>query len=190
MVPFHGLSSGEKANRTRWCGAVGILAILCILLEAAQLFNPVRHTRISDLGVNFFGVVFGLTMISGQSNFSHRLKMIWWRHWQLVMRCTTCMLISGGLYIVARTHQGISLSNWDADMPLMVGNEATLDRPWKGTIRSVLLYDDALGRDNIQTLNRNDHTFRVIGRELNESHTIDVATVGIDGCTMLADRSS
>jgi Concanavalin A-like lectin/glucanases superfamily/VanZ like family len=36
---------------------------------------------------------------------------------------------------------GGTLSNWDPDYPLVIGNEATGDRPWLGTVDRVRIYD-------------------------------------------------
>ena len=42
--------------------------------------------------------------------------------------------------------------NWAAAMPLLVGNERTGNRPWLGTIDSLLIYDGALTSDEITDL--------------------------------------
>ncbi len=44
---------------------------------------------------------------------------------------------------------GGDLSSWDADQVLMVGNEATLDRPWLGSIHLVAVYGVALSPDQV-----------------------------------------
>jgi hypothetical protein len=46
-------------------------------------------------------------------------------------------------------HYGARLDGWDPDYHLIVGNEATGDRPWHGTIRSIALYTGALERTTL-----------------------------------------
>jgi glucose/arabinose dehydrogenase/PKD repeat protein len=43
-----------------------------------------------------------------------------------------------------------SLANWNVAYPLVLGNEATLDRSWLGTVHLVALYDRALSLAEIQ----------------------------------------
>jgi VanZ family protein len=52
--------------------------------------------------------------------------------------------------VVARSRVFVGgLDVWDADLPLVLGDEATGDRPLEGTIRRVALYDEALDPDQI-----------------------------------------
>lgn len=52
------------------------------------------------------------------------------------------------------------LSNWDGGFRLALGNEATMDRPWRGTFHSVAIYSRALTPDEVRskgaTLSRYD----------------------------------
>ncbi len=49
-----------------------------------------------------------------------------------------------------RQSMGGDFSNWDPNYPLLIGNEATLDRPYLGEIFLVSLYDRALSNAEIQ----------------------------------------
>jgi hypothetical protein len=42
------------------------------------------------------------------------------------------------------------LSRWSRDYPLLVGNEATRDRPFRGEVYLVALYDRALDEDEVE----------------------------------------
>ena len=47
-----------------------------------------------------------------------------------------------------------SLSGWDPNFELAFGNEMTGDRPWRGALRDVVLYDRALSGTEIASVNR------------------------------------
>lgn len=49
---------------------------------------------------------------------------------------------------------GGSLSNWDESFPLLLGNEAIGDRPWRGVFHRVAIYDRALSEEEV----RRNHT--------------------------------
>lgn len=51
--------------------------------------------------------------------------------------------------VVQTSTVGGSLSNWEA-MPLLLGNEATGDRPWLGTLCLTAIYDTALSQTEVQ----------------------------------------
>jgi hypothetical protein len=44
------------------------------------------------------------------------------------------------------------LRNWDQRFPLLIGNEATLDRPWLGTISSLMIFDRALEEKELSSI--------------------------------------
>lgn len=54
-----------------------------------------------------------------------------------------------GQPVVSETRDG-DLSNWDHDFPLLLGNEATRDRPWEGRLRLLALYRRALEDAEVQ----------------------------------------
>ena len=41
-------------------------------------------------------------------------------------------------------------SNWDGKMPLVLANEFTKDRPWRGVLYRIALYDRALSREEVE----------------------------------------
>jgi mono/diheme cytochrome c family protein len=45
---------------------------------------------------------------------------------------------------------GDSLTNWDPSYALVLGNEISLDRPWKGTIRMLAIHNRALTQEQIK----------------------------------------
>lgn len=55
---------------------------------------------------------------------------------------------------VASAQPGGDLSNWDDNFPLLLGNEATGDRPWRGVFHRVAIYGRALSAEEV----RRNHT--------------------------------
>ena len=62
-----------------------------------------------------------------------------------------------GLFLLIPASQ--KLEGWDPGYPLLIGNEATLDRPWLGKIFFVALYDRVLTADEIQVAFRGGPSF-------------------------------
>jgi hypothetical protein len=48
-----------------------------------------------------------------------------------------------------KIQQASDLSNWDAQFPLLLGNEATGDRPWQGTISQLAIADRAISQSEV-----------------------------------------
>ena len=63
---------------------------------------------------------------------------------------TTERLYINGLQHPTTVAQSGIYSNWDVNDKLNIGNEATLDLPWYGTIYLVAVYNRALNQTEIQ----------------------------------------
>jgi hypothetical protein len=52
-------------------------------------------------------------------------------------------VLCNGATIAALTisHSGLRIADWDCAYPLSIGNEPTEDRPWRGRIRGLAIYD-------------------------------------------------
>ncbi len=44
----------------------------------------------------------------------------------------------------------VSLTNWNTSFPLVLGNEATGDRPWNGSINQLSIFDCAFNAENVE----------------------------------------
>lgn len=61
---------------------------------------------------------------------------------------TLNVLVDGQRRATLDRPQG-NFANWDRDQHLILGNESSGDRPWKGTIAAVALYDRAIAPDDV-----------------------------------------
>lgn len=57
-----------------------------------------------------------------------------------------------GRRVLRQPGSGIDLAAWDLDYPLVLGNEATGDRPWAGRLARLAFYDRALEPDAVARL--------------------------------------
>jgi len=60
--------------------------------------------------------------------------------------------------MLALQGQSASFASWDSSMPLVLKNEATLDRPWRGDLFRVLIFDIALPTEFLHALTSDSRT--------------------------------
>jgi glycopeptide antibiotics resistance protein len=145
----------RKFNRiTTVAIALVLSALFSLGVETLQIFLPSRASSWVDICTNGTGGVVGaLTYFSwtalapGRSRFLANLierklsvktlaiALIAW----VIFSCAVCF----GL------QQAANLSNWDSSFPLLIGNEKTGDRPWKGTVSQLQISDRAISSDQI-----------------------------------------
>ncbi|MEM1283672.1 MAG: hypothetical protein AAGG81_08990 [Chlamydiota bacterium] len=59
-----------------------------------------------------------------------------------------------------RSREITKLVNWELEFPLVIGNEATQDRPWNGHINKLVIWDKALEElDALMLLKNSNNTF-------------------------------
>jgi hypothetical protein len=58
------------------------------------------------------------------------------------------------LAILTTTHSGASISGWNCSYPLLIGNEATQDRPWRGKIGGLAIYGRVPSKSVLTALGR------------------------------------
>ncbi len=122
--------------------------LLSVIMESIQLFIPDRVTSLADVAANSIGALVGYGLF-------HIWKMGIGR--ALDRYITRRNLLFGlALYAIgsalltAYLINRVRLTNWDTSFPLVIGNEATGDRPWQGSVRSLLMdvrCDDPLPPD-------------------------------------------
>ncbi len=129
-----------------------LVCVLALILEIGQNMVPARHARWWDAAVHGLagagGIVLGRWMGAALSAIEG-----WY-----VRRERTIAVVSlaigqaaiVGLFV--RCFSGATLSNWDCSFPLVIGNEATGDRPWRGRVAKVSIYDQALSADDLARL--------------------------------------
>jgi len=119
-------------------------------IEVIQIFLPHRFSTKADIFANSIGGFLGYI---GFSLFSWCLsisptklrKIFKPRH---LLLCLVTYLIV--IICIARSlADSVSLTNWNTNFPLVIGNEATGDRPWHGLIERLVIYDRALPLEDI-----------------------------------------
>jgi glycopeptide antibiotics resistance protein len=123
---------------------------LSALVELLQLFVPSRSSTPADVVSNTLGGIFGLVIF-------------YFLRWQILSRLNKSFLLKGlTIFFVGYLSLSCLLSMpltrfynlnlWDGNFPLLIGNEATGDRPWQGYISELYLSDIALDSDRISNL--------------------------------------
>ena len=137
-----------RSMMRKWVLAVGIAAIVSLLIETTQVFLPTRDPSAVDVLTNVLGAGLGFWI-------AHFLRQ---RPWivHLKPRRRTLTLLGLAFYMAGLvgfflwTALPQTLQGWDPRYPLLIGNEATLDRPWLGKIYFLALYPRALTAEEIE----------------------------------------
>jgi len=129
-----------------------LAAILSLLTETLQLFLPSRVTSLSDTVANTTGASLGfLTFLSTKNKISKAATVSFnWvkRHLSRKKLIVGLSGYVGTMLLLSVPLQHASgLRNWDKTFPLVLGNEKTGDRPWRGYLYFVFIFNRGI-RDN------------------------------------------
>jgi hypothetical protein len=126
------------ALRRHSSASVLLLAlVLSTTIEAAQLWLP-RVTSPFDVVANVAGAALGRAVAARFPSFELRGSR------PLATAALVATAIGVGWIASARPTIGPNdLSNWER-FPLVIGNEANGDRPWRGTVAQLWVYDRAI----------------------------------------------
>jgi VanZ family protein len=120
---------------------------LSLFVEILQLFLPTRISSPADVVANSLGGVLGwLCFYLLRWTILSRLNSSLVLKWliasflgYLVLQCLLSMPLE----------RFATLKVWDGNFPLLIGNENTGDRPWKGYIWELLISDRAIEGDRV-----------------------------------------
>ena len=144
----------------RWpngIAAVVILLVLSAFIELLQVFLPGRTATLSDILARSFGGLFGtVCFYIWRRKIAHFIEVIvswFWTNFSarnLYYFCLSYIALFAvfSASLQANTHLG----NWDTDVPLIIGNEATGDRPWRGYVSEIAIAADPLSSDTLNTI--------------------------------------
>lgn len=116
---------------------------LSMLMEFGQLFLR-RTTNLVDVISNSFGTLIGALFISS-IDLNDRFYYLFIK--PKPGKCLTSALIVYIILLMLFLFSPIyftSFVNWDRDFHLLIGNEATMDRPWEGTLYEFAFYSEVL----------------------------------------------
>lgn len=130
--------------------------LFSLSIEILQLYLPQRTPTLIDLIANTLGgyigyILFemiGLYMLRLVSYFSILIRNV------LAKRRNVWILIIGytsfALSIIIYLNFLASLSNWDSQFPLVIGNELTGDRPWNGYMEELHIFNEEMSAEEIE----------------------------------------
>jgi hypothetical protein len=132
--------------RRPWAFSCIAVSLFALAIELAQSFVDTRHARLTDflLAMAFGWLGAGVGAWLGARPSPVRMRRLLLAG--LVMGNAVLMLVLVG------SHVGAEIKGWDCDFPLVLANEASGDRPWRGRIRGVAIYPRALAADDAARL--------------------------------------
>jgi len=138
----------ERTRSTRWLRIVVLAGIVGFSISAAveylQAFLPTRDSSLFDLLANTAGAMIGVAA-------DRRWGAAVATHFARLRAATSSAMLAGligGFLVVAlmisgTLQAGTRLSNWNSAYPLVIGNEQTGDRPWRGRLFALEITDAA-----------------------------------------------
>lgn len=164
FVPFgFGLAAEARKWRRNWAtGMFLALAGGCLVsytIEFLQLYIPSRNSGWDDVFSNTLGSVGGFVLLElCGAAICRRLSRIEdaTESWMSLKRASILLLIYLGAWfgVSMPLQRETGLSNWDEQCPLIIGNDSTGQRPWKGEISQVQLWSRALTEEQAKRLTR------------------------------------
>jgi glycopeptide antibiotics resistance protein len=140
-----------------WAIILTILAntALSLTVEILQIFLPLRSPDYSDVITNSTGGLLGTigycfwNLAQFKSQLSRLIKNIkpLLSRQKLAAALIIWVLFTG--FVALGLQRATYLSNWATDFPLVLGNEATGDRPWQGTISQLAIAPRAINESEI-----------------------------------------
>lgn len=146
FIPF-GLSLGSFLRRQRRLSGRAILAVglgVCCTtsyaIEVLQQFQPGRFPSLFDVLANSLGGALGLGGVYAR---------VWVRQRPQLRLSAYGAYIALAFLLSIPLQRQTRLSNWETAFPLLLGNEGTGNRPWRGSIAELYLADRALSEAEV-----------------------------------------
>jgi hypothetical protein len=122
---------------------VGTALLLSMGIEILQIWQAARFTSPWDVFSNVLGAVGGALVGRRCVIDPTRIPVQRWA----VVACS--MAAVSLLFFWQLPTKSSVIAGWDEDFHLMLGNESTGDRPWRGTVARVSIWSRALPRDDV-----------------------------------------
>ncbi|MCC5610255.1 VanZ family protein [Nostoc sp. CHAB 5834] len=148
-----------------------VSAGLSLTVEVLQVFLPSRMPTPSDIINNSIGGFLGFVCfyLWNSQSFKNTVAQIENSRAsrsikQIVVFCIGYIFLT---FLISLLWQNtINLSNWDANYPLLIGNEQTRDRPWQGYMSEVYIADRAISRNEVAQGLADSSYFNNLGNSL------------------------
>lgn len=114
---------------------------LSVLAELLQFGQVNRSPSPADITCNIAGAIVGFLLARLVKKFTgFSLEFIRFNRSMAAL----CLAVAGtSIFALAWHRTRTDFSNWDPSFPLAIGNNATNDRPWQGTIQRLAIYPRA-----------------------------------------------
>lgn len=142
--------AGGGARRRRWTVLLAI-GLFLALIEVRQLFLPSNHgAHVADWLGNVLGALLGYVAGCRSRAALERLHIFYARHERKLhgFGLVAAVVAWPAIWVIP-TLKAVSLDTWNRSYRLMVGNEATGDRPWLGEIRALAVYGRSLTDEEV-----------------------------------------
>jgi hypothetical protein len=130
-----------------------VAGALSFLIESAQVWQLGRFASPVDLGINLAGAVVAaaLSRRFGDSSAGSGCACvrITASSWSVVGALG--LVVLAGLSTFPKVQAASSLPNWNTSYPLLLGNERTSGRPWRGRIEETEVFVPASLRDSAKS---------------------------------------
>jgi len=144
-----GLMQRERAGSLTTLSVVLIVSCcLSLTVEVMQAFLPSRTPTLRDISSNSIGGVLGFLsfylvrfLLLGELRNRASVKTL--------ASCFVGYLLFSSLVVFA-LQGATNLNNWEPNFPLLLGNEKTGDRPWRGHISEFSVADKALSKAEVK----------------------------------------
>jgi hypothetical protein len=132
------------------CITASLACALSAIIEIIQLHIPTRSSSIVDVAANTVGAACGFVI----GFWAHQRSWLSWAMEYKAGLAVVGLSVYGAALLMVFAVAGMPqrLDAWERGFPLLIGNEATLGRPWLGSIFSLLLFDRGLTREEIYLL--------------------------------------
>ncbi|MDJ0697495.1 MAG: VanZ family protein [Mastigocoleus sp. MO_167.B18] len=170
FMPFgFGLGSILQRRKIKLIGQLFtttvLSATLSLTVELLQTLIPSRAPTPSDIFHNSFGGFLGLLCfyIYGSRSFNLTLNKLENSHSSKSIKKIAIFSLAYVLFafLISIPWQSMtSLNSWDSDFHLILGNEGTGDRPWKGDVSQLYISDRAISQNEVKKLLTDENNFQ------------------------------
>ncbi len=129
-------------------------AVVSTVVEVTQLFLPIRVSNLTDIIHNSLGSTLGGILYCWRRNITQLVSGIITGDRRklslkslLITIAGYCSIVILGVWVLLIN---VTLSNWNEDFYLVIGNEATGDRPWNGYIDNLYICDRSLNKLEVE----------------------------------------
>lgn len=145
--------------------------ILSLLVEVLQAFTPSREPTVADIINNtssgFLGIIcfyiWNFKVIGYVSAIIEKNKKII-SNKQIIAIFIGYIALS--LLVPIGLQSTTNLSNWNLDYPLLLGNEKTGNRAWRGYISDVYIADKAISKKEVEKVFSDKNSLNNLGKSL------------------------